>query len=409
MLTALEQLEAAAAVMNLDPAALEILRNPLRELHLSFPVRMDDGSTKVFRGFRVQHNDARGPCKGGIRFHPLETIDTVRALAIWMTLKTALLDLPLGGGKGGVICDPKTMSPGELERVSRAYIRQAASFLGPEKDVPAPDVYTSPQIMAWMADEYSVLQGHYTPGVITGKPPAIGGSAGRSDATARGGIYCVRQAAALLGIELSGATAAIQGYGNAGSSAHKLASGILGMQVVAVSDSKGCIHHPEGLDHEALAAWKKHTGSVRGFPGSTAISNDELLGLDLAVLFPAALESVLTADNAPAVKSRIIAELANGPTTLEADTILHQRGVHIIPDLLCNAGGVTVSWLEMVQNASGYYWKEEEVHARLEERMTGAFHAVHSAALSYKTSSRTAASILAIGRVAEAMKLRGWY
>ncbi|MEI8032718.1 MAG: Glu/Leu/Phe/Val dehydrogenase [Chlorobiaceae bacterium] len=407
--SALTQLESAAALMNLDPAALELLRNPLRELHLSLPVRMDDGTTRVFRGFRVQHNDARGPNKGGIRFHPQETIDTVRALATWMTLKTALLDLPLGGGKGGVICDPKTLSAGELERLSRAYIRQAAALLGPGKDVPAPDVYTSPQIMAWMADEYSMLQGHYTPGVITGKPTAIGGSAGRGDATARGGIYCVRQAAGLFGIGLTGARVAIQGYGNAGSAAHKLARELLQMKVVAVSDSKGGIHNPEGLDHQRLGEWKKKTGSVTGFPGASAIKGEELLQLEVDVLIPAALESVITAANAPNIRSRIVAELANGPTTPEADIILQERAVHVIPDILCNSGGVTVSWLEMVQNASGYYWKEDEVLLRLEEKMTTAFHAVQAATLSYQTTSRRAACILAIGRVAEAMKLRGWY
>ena len=276
-----KQLDEAAAIMNLDPASHEILRWPLRELHVAMPVKMDNGTTRIFHGFRVQYNDARGPNKGGIRFHPDETIDTVRALAAWMTWKTAVLDLPLGGGKGGVICDPKSMSCGELERLSRAYIRQVGRMLGLEKDVPAPDVYTTPQIMAWMADEYSFMQGNNEFGVITGKPIALGGSAGRTDATARGGIYCVRDAAEVIGMNLAGKKAAIQGYGNAGYYAHKLAVELLGMKVVAVSDSKGGIHNPDGLDYMEVIAHKQETGSVKDFPGSEAMSNKELLELDV--------------------------------------------------------------------------------------------------------------------------------
>ena len=376
--TAQKQLDEAAAIMKLDPAAHELLRWPLRELQVTMPVRMDDGSTKIFRGFRVQHNDARGPNKGGIRFHPEETIDTVRALATWMTWKTSLLDIPLGGGKGGVICDTKSMSDSELERLSRAYIRQVGRILGPDKDIPAPDVYTTPRIMAWMADEYAVMHGNNEFGVITGKPLALGGSAGRGDATARGGIYCVREAAAALDINLKGAAAAIQGFGNAGSAAHKLADELLGMKVVAVSDSKGGIYNPEGLDGEAVRAHKQKTGSVTGFPGATAISNEALLELDVTVLFPAALESVITETNASCIRAKIVAELANGPTTPEADTILYNKGIHIIPDLLCNAGGVTVSYFEMVQNAYDYYWEESVVHERLDKKMTAAFWSVHN-------------------------------
>ena len=403
------QLDEAAAIIRLDPVAHELLRRPLRELHVTIAITMDNGSTKVFQGFRVQHNDARGPNKGGIRFHPDETIDTVRALASWMTWKTSVMDIPLGGGKGGIICNPKIMSIGELERLSRAYIRQLGSFLGPDKDIPAPDVYTTPQIMAWMADEFSIMQGNNKFGVITGKPIALGGSAGRGDATARGGIYCVREAASTLDLNLAGARAAIQGYGNVGSYAHKLAVELLGMKVIAVSDSKGSIYHPEGFLYESVMAHKAKTGSVAGFPGSAAISDKELLELDVAVLFPAALDSVITESNAPDIRARIIAELANGPTTPEADTILYSKGIYIIPDLLCNAGGVTVSYFEMVQNAYGYYWEEKEVQQRLEKKMKTAFLAVEHSGQTHKVHNRLAAYIVAVERVAEAMKLRGWY
>ncbi len=407
--TSLKQLENAADIIKLDPAAYELLRHPLRELHVTMPVKMDNGSTKIFHGFRVQHNDARGPNKGGIRFHPDETIDTVRALASWMTWKTSVMDIPLGGGKGGVICNPKNMSLGELERLSRAYIRQLGNFIGPQKDIPAPDVYTTPQIMAWIADEYSIMHGHNQFGVITGKPLALGGSAGRGDATARGGIYCVREAAETIDLNLAGARAAIQGYGNAGSYAHKLAVELLGMKVIAVSDSSGSIYNPDGFLYEALMAHKKKSGSVTGFPEAAAISDKELLELDVAVLFPAALDSVITKTNAPDIRAKIIAELANGPTTPEADTILYKKGVYIIPDLLCNAGGVTVSYFEMVQNAYGYYWEEKEVQQRLEKKMKTAFLAVQQKSKAYNVNNRLAAYIVAVERVAEAMKLRGWY
>ncbi|MEI7788441.1 MAG: Glu/Leu/Phe/Val dehydrogenase [Chlorobiaceae bacterium] len=407
--TSLKQLENAADIIKLDPAAYELLRHPLRELHVTMPVKMDNGSTKIFHGFRVQHNDARGPNKGGIRFHPDETIDTVRALASWMTWKTSVMDIPLGGGKGGVICNPKNMSLGELERLARAYIRQLGNFIAPQKDIPAPDVYTTPQIMAWIADEYSIMHGHNQFGVITGKPLALGGSAGRGDATARGGIYCVREAAETIDLNLAGARAAIQGYGNAGSYAHKLAVELLGMKVIAVSDSSGSIYNPDGFLYEALMAYKKKSGSVTGFPEAAAISDKELLELDVAVLFPAALDSVITKTNAPDIRAKIIAELANGPTTPEADTILYKKGVYIIPDLLCNAGGVTVSYFEMVQNAYGYYWEEKEVQQRLEKKMKTAFLAVQQKSKAYNVNNRLAAYIVAVERVAEAMKLRGWY
>ncbi len=403
-----QQLDEAASVLKLDPAVHELLRWPLRELHVTLPVKMDDGTTKVFRGFRVQYNDARGPTKGGIRYHPDETIDTVRALAAWMTWKCAVVDIPLGGGKGGIICNPKELSMGELERLSRAYIRQVGRIIGLEKDVPAPDVYTTPQIMAWMADEYAFLKGHNEFGVITGKPLAMGGSAGRGDATARGGIYCLREAGKELSINLKDAPTAIQGYGNAGSFAHKLGVEMLGLNVVAVSDSRGGILNEEGLDYKNVLTHKHRTGSVIDFPGAKNISNEDLLELDVTVLFPSALENVITEANAANIKARVSVELANGPTTPEADKILHKNDVYVIPDFLANAGGVTVSYFEMVQNAYDYYWDEEMVHERLDAKMTSAFHAVHEAAEEHKVHNRLAAYLVAVNRVAEVVKLRGW-
>jgi glutamate dehydrogenase (NAD(P)+) len=402
------QLDQCAKILQLDPATQAILRVPMRELHVSLPVRMDDGSVKVFQGFRVQYNDAKGPCKGGIRFHPDETIDTVRALAAWMTWKCSLLDLPLGGGKGGVICNPKEMSQGELERLSRAYIGQVGRIIGPEKDVPAPDVYTNPQIMAWMMDEYSKLSGKNQFGVLTGKPLSLGGSAGRGDATARGGLYTVREAAKELGIDLAKATIAVQGYGNAGYYVACLAQSLFGSKVVAVSDSKGCVLNETGLDPEAAGKHKAKTSSVCNLSGCKGISNEELLELDVDILFPSALENVITEENAPRIRAKIVAELANGPTTPEADEILHKNGVHVIPDFLCNAGGVTVSYFEMVQNFYMYYWEAEDVYKRLDRKMTTAYHAVLNTSRKYNINMRQAAYVVAVERVVEAMKLRGW-
>ncbi len=402
------QLDEAAALLQLDPAVHELLRWPLRELHVTLPVKMDDGTTRIFHGFRVQYNDARGPNKGGIRYHSGETVDLVRALAAWMTWKTAVVDIPLGGGKGGIICDPKALSPGELERLSRAYIRQVGRILGLEKDVPAPDVYTTPQIMAWMADEYAFMQGYNEFGMITGKPLALGGSAGRGDATARGGMFCLREAAKALKIELKGAPTAIQGYGNAGSFAHKLGVEMFGLKVVAVSDSKGGIYQPKGLDFQQVSDHKARTGSVINFPGAKNITNQELLELDVTVLIPAALENAINESNAERVQARIIAELANGPTTPEADQILFKKGAYVMPDFLCNAGGVTVSYFEMVQNAYDYYWEESVVHERLDKKMTAAFWAVHNTAQEHKVHNRLAAYMVAVSRVAEAVRLRGW-
>ena len=403
-----QQLDQAAEIMGLDAATHELLRWPLRELHVTLPVRMDDGTVKIFHGFRVQYNDARGPTKGGIRYHPDETIDTVRALAAWMTWKCAVVDIPLGGGKGGIICNPKEMSERELERLSRAYIRQVGRIIGEEVDVPAPDVYTTPQIMAWMMDEYSFMRGYNVPGVITGKPIPLGGSQGRGDATARGGMYCTREAGKVLGIELKGATTAVQGYGNAGQFAHILGQELVGLKVVAVSDSRGGIYDPDGLDPEAVIAHKGETGSVIDFPGADNITNAELLELDVAVLIPAALENQITGANAANVKARVVVELANGPTTPEADEILFKNGVYVIPDFLCNAGGVTVSYFEQVQNAYDYYWDLETVQERLDKKMTAAFHAVHGAAQEYGIHNRMGAYVVAVSRVAEVCKLRGW-
>ncbi len=402
------QLDEAAEILKLDPAVHELLRWPLRELHVTLPVKMDDGTTKIFHGFRVQYNDSRGPCKGGIRYHPDETIDTVRALAAWMTWKTSVVDIPLGGGKGGVICNPKEMSQGEIERLSRAYIRQVGRILGLEKDVPAPDVYTTPQIMAWMVDEFSFMQGYNEFGMITGKPLALGGSAGRGDATARGGMFCLREAAKLLNVDLTKATVAIQGFGNAGQFAASLSHDMLGCKVVAASDSRGGIYQPNGINPKELVAHKTRTGSVVGFPGAKPISNEELLELEVTVLIPAALENVITEANAGRIKAKIMVELANGPTTPEADKILYKNGVYVIPDFLANAGGVTVSYFEMVQNAYDYYWEEELVHERLDKKMTAAFHAVHQMAQKHQVHNRVGAYLVAVNRVAEAVRLRGW-
>jgi len=403
-----QQLDECARIMNLDPGIHQVLRVPAREIHVSLPVRMDDGSIRVFQGFRVQYNDAKGPTKGGIRFHPEETIDTVRALAAWMTWKCAVMDLPLGGAKGGVICNPKEMSQGELERLSRSYIQAIYHLIGPDKDVPAPDVYTNPQIMAWMMDEYSKIAGKNQFGVITGKPLAVGGSKGRDKATAWGGMVAIQEAAGVLGIDLTKATVAVQGYGNAGYYAALLLHTICGATIVAVSDSQGGIFNPKGIDPNEALKCKQDTCSVVNLSGSTPVSNEELLELNVDILIPAALENVINEENAPRIKAKIVAELANGPTTPEADQILHEKGVHVIPDFLCNAGGVTVSYFEMVQNFYMYYWEEEEVLKRLAKKMTTAYHTVLGNLKKYSTHMRQAAYVTAVERVVEAMKLRGW-
>jgi len=402
------QLDHVAAHMKLDPGLHSMLREPRRELHVSLPVRMDDGTVRVFKGFRVQHNDARGPCKGGIRFHPLETVDAVRALAAWMTWKTALLDLPFGGGKGGVVCDPSHMSPSELERLSRAYMSEVWRILGPEKDIPAPDVFTNAQVMSWMMDEYSKHVGYPVPGVVTGKPVSVGGSLGREDATARGGVLVVREASRQIGLDPARSKVAIQGFGNVGGFAATLSKDILGSDVVAVSDVFGGIYSAEGLDPHSVMKHRQKTGSVTGFPGATPITNEAILELDVDVLWPAALESVITGANAGRVKAKIVAEAANGPTTPEADRILFEKGVFMLPDLLCNAGGVTASYFEWVQNITGLRWDEAQVHRELEKRMLTAFHETVATARAEGVDNRTAAYMVAVGRVAEAMRVRGW-
>lgn len=402
------QIDSCAEILGLAPHITEFLKSPIRELHVSFPIRMDDGTVRLFQGFRVQYNDARGITKGGIRFHPDETIDTVRALAALMTWKCALLDLPLGGAKGGVICDPKKMSLAELERLSRAYVRAIYQFIGPEKDVPAPDVYTTPQVMAWMMDEYCSMVGRAQFGVITGKPVCLGGSYGRSDSTAYGGMYTIREAARALGMDLSGATVAVQGYGNAGYNAARLCSEIFGSKVIAVCDSKGGVYCAEGIGLDEAYKCKTATGSVCNLPVGKLITGEELLELDVDILIPAALEDVITEENAANIKAKIVAELANGPATPEADDIMYRNGIHIIPDFLCNAGGVTVSYFEMVQNFHMYSWEEADVRDQLDRKMTSAYHSVLNTSREYKINMRQAAYILAVRRVVEAMELRGW-
>jgi len=405
---ACQQLDLVAKELKLEPEVHSILRQPMRELRFTLPVRMDNGKVKIFQGFRVQYNDARGPTKGGIRFHPEETIDTIRALAAWMTWKCAVVNIPYGGAKGGIICNPKEMSKGELERLSRAYIDKLYLTIGSEKDIPAPDVYTNPQIMAWMMDEYSKLKGYNSPGVITGKPLSIGGSLGREDATARGALFTVREAAKYLKLDLAKATVAIQGYGNAGSFMAILTKRLFGSKIVAITDSKGGIYNPKGLDPYVVAEHKKKSGSVIGFPGTKKISNKDILELKVDILCPCALENVITEENAKNIQARIIAEVANGPTTPEADKILSQKKTFVIPDFLCNSGGVVVSYFEWVQNNSGYYWKEKEVHQRLDENITNAFTNVLNVSIVRKTDLRLAAYVVAVERVIEAMKIRGW-
>ncbi len=403
-----QQLDQAAAKLGLDRATHEFLRWPQKEVIVTIPVQMDDGSVRIFRGYRVQYNGARGPNKGGIRWHANETIDTVRALAAWMTWKTATVDIPLGGAMGGVTCNPKELSEGEKQRLARAYIRAVADVLGISKDVPAPDVYTTPQIMAWMMDEYETLVGRHHPGVITGKPISLGGSEGRGDATARGGIYVTREAAKELGIDLAGKSMAIQGIGSVGQNIALLGQEILGLKLVAASDSGSGIYNPKGLDPRKVVDHKLRTGSLQGFPGAEPIGSEALLELDVTVLFPAALENVITQANAGRLKCRISCELANGPTTPEADDILYDKGIFVAPDLLANAGGVSVSYFEQVQNSYNFYWPLSEVHQRLDEKMTRAFSGVYQMHRREKVNMREAAYLVAVARVAEACKLRGW-
>ncbi|MGZ9585738.1 Glu/Leu/Phe/Val family dehydrogenase [Paenibacillus marinisediminis] len=405
-LNAQRQVDAAAAKLQLPQHVTEILKKPKRVLSVSFPVRMDDGSVRVFEGFRSQHNNAIGPTKGGIRFHPGVTLDEVKALSMWMTFKCGVVGLPYGGGKGGVICDPREFSKAELERVSRAFMEAIADIVGPEKDIPAPDVYTTPQIMGWMMDTYSRLKGHYSPGVITGKPLIIGGSLGRNAATAQGCVYAIECAMADKGLPIEGATVAIQGFGNAGRIAARLLND-MGAKIVAVSDSRGGIYDPNGLDVSRAEQLKDHS-ELTDYGPQYIISNSELLELPVDILIPAALENVITKENAGNIKANIIAEAANGPTTPEADVILINNGITVIPDILANAGGVTVSYFEWVQNLHNYYWSEEEVLEKLRANMIRSCEAVRDMAAAYDTDLRTAAYMISIKRVTDAMTARGW-
>jgi glutamate dehydrogenase (NAD(P)+) len=403
-----QQIAETAKILNLDQATTSLLLWPQREFKFTMPVRMDNGEVKVFHGYRIQYNTARGPAKGGIRFHPDETVDTIRALAGWMTWKTAVLDLPLGGGKGGVVCNPRTMSERELENLSRAYVRAVVQYIGVDKDVPAPDVYTNPQTMAWMMDEYETLVQLHHPGVFTDKPQQIGGTEGRRDATARGGIVTVREACKLLGVDPTG-TFAIQGFGNAGQRAALLHTELLGGgKLVAVCDSRGGIFNSDGLNSKDLVTHKLKTGSVVGFPGAKNIPRDSVLDLDVDILYPAALENAINENNVRNIKAKIVCELANGPTTPEADLILHQQGIHVIPDILASAGGVTVSYFEMAQDKSSFFWDEATVQSRLDEKMRKAYHTVQEAIREKKVYPRLAAMVVGVARVAEACKLRGW-
>jgi glutamate dehydrogenase (NAD(P)+) len=404
-----KMVDKAGKTLGLDLGMVEVLKSPKRELHVHFPVRMDDGSIRVFTGYRVQHNEARGPYKGGIRYHPQVDIDEVRALSSWMTWKTATVDIPYGGAKGGIICDPKKMSVGEIERMTRRYASEISIIIGPEKDIPAPDVNTGGREMAWIMDTFSMQKGYPVPGVITGKPREIGGSLGRPEATSRGLVFCVREAAKKMGMNLKGATVAIQGYGNVGAFAHKLIERDFGAKVIAVTDSKGGIINEKGLKYDDVWAHKVKTGSVIGFPGSKPISNEEILELKVDVLLPCALENVITRDNAAKIKAKVLGEGANGPTTFDADAVMWKNGVLVLPDILANSGGVTVSYFEWVQNNYNYYWTEEEVNKRLDTKITAAFHEVWNMHDKYKCNMRDAAYLVAVKRVADATRLRGFY
>lgn len=403
--TALKQLEQAAVALKLSPDVLGVLKRPDRILSVSLPIKMDDGQLKVFEGYRVQFNNARGPYKGGLRFHPQVNMDEVKALSLWMAIKNAVVNVPYGGGKGGITVDPKKLSPSELEKLSRKFIDQIYKDIGPEVDVPAPDVNTTPQIMGWMVDEYSKLVGKFTPAVITGKPLSLGGSQGREEATGFGGVEILKAAAKNFKLK-KGATVAIQGFGNVGKFFAELARQA-GFKVVAVSDSKGGIYSPKGLDISKAAEWKKEKGALSGFPGTIDVSNEKLLELPIEVLVPAALENQLHKGNARKIKAKLIIEMANGPTTPEADAIFFRRRITVVPDVLSNSGGVATSYLEWVQNLSGNYWTKAEVLKKLAKFMDSAWHDVLASQKQYGVDLRTAAFILAVRRIIEAMKAKG--
>ncbi len=402
---ALRQLDIAATKLNLEPEIHEVLKHPMRIFVANVPVLMDDCSTRVFTGIRVQYNDALGPTKGGIRYHPEINVDEVTALAAWMTWKTAVAGLPLGGGKGGVRCNPKEMSKAELERLTRSYTRAMFKVIGPYTDIPAPDVYTDAQTMAWIMDEYSQMVGYNAFGVVTGKPINVGGSLGRNESTSLGLLYTVINAANHLNIKLKGSTVVVQGYGNVGYNAARLLNE-QGCKIIALSDSKGGVYNPSGLDPEKVLAYKQETGSVVGYPGSNLVSNEQLLKLQCDILVPAALENQITKANASDIKAKIIAEGANGPVAPESDDLLFKKGIFIIPDILANAGGVTVSYFEQVQNQMNYYWTEDEVCSKLRAVMDKAFESVVSMSKQHAVNMRTSAYMLAVKRVADAMKAR---
>ncbi len=400
------QFDKAAEYLKLDSGMRQVLRTPKRILEVSIPTKMDDGEVKVFTGYRVQHNIARGPAKGGIRYHPNVTLDEVKALAAWMTWKTAAVNIPYGGGKGGITCDPKKMSPTELERMTRRFVSEILPIIGPEQDIPAPDVYTDSQTMAWIMDTYSMTVGYSSPGAVTGKPVSLGGSEGRKEATARGCLFVVEKACEVKKISLRGATVAIQGFGNAGAIAARLFAD-KGAKIIAVSDSQGGIHNPRGLDPMKAFRHKERAGTVVGMRGTSHISNEELLALKCEILIPAALENVITLGNADTIRAKIVAEAANGPTTPGADEVLERKGIFLLPDILANAGGVTVSYFEWVQDLQCFFWEEHEVNAKLELVMRRAFNDVYATSQKYRLDMRTAAYLLAVGRVAEATRVRG--
>ena len=402
------QFDHAADQLDLDPGMRRVLRVPKRELTVNFPVTMDDGHVEVFTGYRVQHNLSRGPAKGGIRYHQDVSLDEVRALAMWMTWKCAVVNIPYGGGKGGVIVDPKKLSQREVEGLTRRFTTEISPIIGPDRDIPAPDVNTNSQTMAWIMDTYSMHNGYTIPGVVTGKPISIGGSLGRNEATARGAVFTLLQASKALDVPLQGARVAIQGYGNAGSIAAELLRQE-GATIVAVSDSSGGIYNPAGLEPSKVSAWKREHGTVVGFPGSEEISNQQVLEVECEILVPAALENQITQHNAPRIKAKIVAEAANGPTTPEADAILHDRGIFLIPDILCNAGGVTVSYFEWVQDMQSFFWTEERINESLKGIMDRAFEAVYRMSDTHEVDMRTAAYMVAVARVAEATTIRGLY
>ncbi len=406
--SALRQLDDAAAAMHLDPGIHEVLRNPRRALEVSVPTRMDDGTVTVFKGYRVHHNTSRGPSKGGIRYHPAVTLDEVKALAMWMTWKCAVVGIPFGGAKGGVVVEPRELSMGELQRMTRRYASEILPLIGPERDIPAPDLGTNEQVMAWIMDTYSTREGFSVPGVVTGKPLAIGGSAGRNQATARGVMYITLATLKHRGRAIEDTRVVVQGFGNVGGGTVELLHG-QGCKIVGVSDVKGGVYNPDGLTPEALRRQEAETGSLRGLEGAEDVTNEELLELDCDLLIPAAIEGQLTSANAHRVKASIIVEAANGPTEPEADEIFNDRGVPVVPDILANAGGVTVSYFEWVQDLQAYYWSEDEVNDRLRKIMEQSYVDVLAIAESRGVTMRTAATILGVGRVAEAHATRGLY